>query len=114
MKVELNLMGLAEIQELLGAELPEIVGGIAQSMRMAIEEVELAMRSGDLERTAGAAHACRNDALIVGAKQLLSALAELEEAARGGQAEIARQSLAAVREAWPETLDALERAATEI
>jgi HPt (histidine-containing phosphotransfer) domain-containing protein len=110
-EVELELRRLAQIQEVLGADLPEIVGGMVDSMSTAIAQVEDAMAGDELDRAAKAAHACRNDALMIGARRLLVALTELENAARGGQERLAREQLAEVREAWPGTRDALVRAA---
>jgi len=111
-KIELELGRLAQIQEVMGTGLPEIVGGMLESMRAAIEQVELAMSSGHLDRAAKAAHACRNDALMVGARQLLAALTELETAARSELVQEARSALDALRQAWPATRDELERVAT--
>jgi hypothetical protein len=110
-KVELELERLAQIQEVIGAKLPEIVGGMVESMTAAIDQVEEAMQAGALDRAAKAAHACRNDALMIGAKQLLSALTSLENAARDGDDELARGQLVALREAWPGTRDELKRVA---
>jgi HPt (histidine-containing phosphotransfer) domain-containing protein len=113
LKVELELERLAQIQEVMGTGLPELVGGMLDSMRAAIEQVELAMSSGRLDQAAKAAHACRNDALMVGARQLLVALTELETAARSELEQDARSALEALRQAWPATRDALERVAWE-
>jgi hypothetical protein len=110
-KVELELERLAQIQEVMGAKLPQIVDGMVASMTTAIEQVEEAMRTGALDCAAKAAHACRNDALMIGAKQLLIALTGLETAARDGQEALARQQLIALREAWPETRAELIRVA---
>ena len=76
MKIELELGRLAQIQEVMGTAVPELVGGMLESMRAAIEQVELAMSAGRLDHAAKASHACRNDALMVGARQLLVALTE--------------------------------------
>jgi hypothetical protein len=110
-KVELQLGRLAQIQEVMGTALPTIVGGMVQSMTAAIAQVEEAMQEGALDRAAKAAHACRNDALMIGAKQLLAALTELEIAARDGREDLARGQLVALREAWPDTRDELVRVA---
>jgi HPt (histidine-containing phosphotransfer) domain-containing protein len=110
-KVELELERLAQIQEVMGAKLPEIVGGMVATMTTEIDQLEEAMQAGALDRAAKAAHACRNDALMIGARQLLSALTALETAAREGQEELARQQLVALREAWPATRTELMRVA---
>jgi HPt (histidine-containing phosphotransfer) domain-containing protein len=108
MDVQLDLSGLAEIQHLVGAEMPELVAGIARTMCASVDQLEAALRAGDVERAAGAAHSCRNDALIIGATQLLAALGALEDSARSGQLEAARDALGALQAAWPATLAALE------
>jgi HPt (histidine-containing phosphotransfer) domain-containing protein len=110
-KVELELGRLAQIQEVMGAGLAEIVGGIVESMTAVIAEVEEAMQAGALDRAAKAAHACRNDALMIGAKQLLGALTELENAARDGREDAARRQLEVLRESWPDTREELTRIA---
>jgi hypothetical protein len=110
-RVELELERLVQIQEVMGTRVPEIVGGMLESMSAAIAQVEEAMRAGALERAAKAAHACRNDALMIGAKELLSALTGLETAARDGQEDLAHMHLTVLREAWPRTRDELIRLA---
>jgi HPt (histidine-containing phosphotransfer) domain-containing protein len=111
--VELELERLAQIQEVMGARLPEILGGIIRTLTAAIEQLEDAIGSGELERAAKAAHAARNDALMIGAKQLLEALTDVETSAREGRAEDASHALSRVRDAWPRTRDELLRAAAE-
>jgi len=111
--VELELQRVAELQSVIGATLPEILAGMVISMSTAIDQVEEAMRAGELDRVAKAAHACRNDAMMVGAKQLLAALTEIENAARSGELSLAQRALIAMRETWPETRDELERAAAD-
>ena len=51
-KVELELQRLAQIQEVMEAKLPEIVGGMLESLDTAISQLEEAIRSEDLERAA--------------------------------------------------------------
>jgi hypothetical protein len=112
--VELELERLAQIQEIMGARLPEILGGIVRSLTGAIEQVGDAMRSGELERATEAAHAAGNDALmIIGTRQLLLSLTEVESCAHEGRAEDASHALADVRDAWPPTRDELQRVASE-
>jgi HPt (histidine-containing phosphotransfer) domain-containing protein len=110
-RVELELERLVQIQEVMGTRVPEIVGGMLQSMTAAIAQVEEAMQAGALDRAAKAAHACRNDALMIGAKELLAALTGLETATREGQEDLAHKHLTALREAWPRTRVELTRLA---
>src|ERR1700730_14357956 len=111
MKVQLDLKRLAEVQDLMGAELPEIVGSLAESMRANVERLEESMAAEDLDGAARAAHACRNDALMVGAQELLEALTELETAARAGELRAASEALERTRSVWPATLEQLQRVA---
>ena len=66
----------------MGAEAPAIVSSMLDNMTAAIDEVEHAVGDGDLDRATSAAHRCRNDALMLGARQLLAALTDLEAATR--------------------------------
>jgi HPt (histidine-containing phosphotransfer) domain-containing protein len=111
MKVQLDLKRLTEVQDLMGAELPEIVGSLTESMRASIERLEESMAAEDLDGAARAAHACRNDALMVGARQILEALTDLEAAARAGQLRAAGEALERTQSVWPATLEQLQRAA---
>jgi hypothetical protein len=111
MKVELSLERLEQMQEVLGSDLQEIVTGVLASLCDAIEETERRMAEADLQAASKAAHAARNDALLVGAKDLLAALTALEEAARGGRAAFARAALATLHEVWPSTRAELTRVA---
>ena len=110
-KVELELQRLAQLEEVMGAKLPEIIGGIVQSLTTAISQLEAAMRAGELDGAAKAAHAARNDALMIGAKQLLVSLTQIETCARDGHADPAEHALIGLRDAWPGTRDELQRVA---
>ena len=109
-RVELELDRVAQLQVVMGATVPEILTGMLSSMSTAIDHVGEAMQAGELDRVAKAAHACRNDAMMIGAKQLLVALTDLENAARGGEPASAAKALVTVNEAWLPTRDELERA----
>ena len=111
MTIQLDRRRIAELESLIGAEIGGVLQFLIQSMSTAVEQAERTLADGQLERTASAAHRCRNDALMVGAAELQSALSELELAARRGQLEPARVAMGQVRELWPATLSELERAA---
>jgi HPt (histidine-containing phosphotransfer) domain-containing protein len=113
MTLELDLTRLARIREVLGVELSELIGGMLDTMHVAIDQAELAMSTGDLEGAAKAAHACRNDALMLGAKELLAALESLEQAARSGNRAGADQALVSLRTIWPLTRDELMKIASD-
>jgi hypothetical protein len=107
----LDLDRLAEIGRLLGTEAQEIIAGLAEGLRTGIERIDQALAEGNLPDTVQAAHQCRNDALMVGAGALLSALSDLEVAARSGRLADARQALPGVLHVWPMTRAELDRAA---
>ncbi len=79
---ELDLKRLAELQELLGTELPDIVATLVEELTTAFEAIDAGLAGDDLGATAMAAHAARNSALMIDAQPLLAHLAELESAAR--------------------------------
>jgi HPt (histidine-containing phosphotransfer) domain-containing protein len=103
----IDLGRIGELEEAMGADAAAIVSSMLQNMTAAIDELELAMAAGDLDRATQAAHRCRNDALMLGARQLLTALTELEVATRGADESGASDALARVRLAWPPTRDEL-------
>jgi HPt (histidine-containing phosphotransfer) domain-containing protein len=107
----LDLKRIAELGSLIGSDLEGLLGSLAQSMASSIEALERALTAGDLAQATQAAHSCRNDALIVGARAILVALSEVEAATRDMRLEPARAAFARVQEAWPSTRAELERAA---
>jgi HPt (histidine-containing phosphotransfer) domain-containing protein len=111
--MDLDLERLAQIQDVMGIELPELIDGMLASMDAAIEDAERAAAAGELDRSAKAAHSCRNDALMLGAKQLLAALSELEQAARDGDHVQTGTALRALRDVWPATREELVRIASD-
>jgi hypothetical protein len=111
MKVELHLERLEQIQEVLGADVAEIVTGMLATLSEAIRDAERGMAEADLDATAKAAHAARNDAVLVGAHDLLAALTDLEQAAGRGEASTAEAALETLRRVWPSTREELARVA---
>jgi HPt (histidine-containing phosphotransfer) domain-containing protein len=106
----LDLKRIAELGSLIGSDLEGLLGSLALSMADSIEALERALAAGDLGQATQAAHSCRNDALIVGARQVLAALSEVEAASRALRLEEARAAFERVRAAWPATRAELERA----
>jgi len=105
-----DLRRLGEVQHLMGADASQILEGLLDSMRGAIDRIERALAGDDLPEAASAAHVCRNDGLIVGASELLAVLQTVEQAARRGELATAQMALATLREVWGGTREALERA----
>jgi len=103
----IDLGRIGELEDVMGADAVAIVSSMLENMTAAIDELEAAMAAGDPARAAQAAHRCRNDALMLGARQLLDALTELEAATRDADESGAGAALARVRQVWPPTRDEL-------
>jgi HPt (histidine-containing phosphotransfer) domain-containing protein len=91
------------LQEVMGSDAASIVAPMLAGMTEAIEAIEGGVAAGDLDRVTRAAHAARNDALMLGARPLLEALTELEAASREYDEARAGAALDRVREVWPPT-----------
>jgi hypothetical protein len=111
MEAELDLRRLAELEELLGTELPQIVGTLVSELTTAFEEIAAGLRSPDLEAVAAAAHAARNSALMIDAQPLLKRLSELEASARAGDLSGAKAAHAQLQQIWPRVRHKLTQAA---
>ncbi len=109
--MSLDLSRLSQLETILGESAAEIAAGLRDSMAATIARIESGVGAGELADAARAAHSCRNDALMVGATQLLRVLDTLEQACRDGLPDAARAGLASLREIWPATLEQLESAA---
>ena len=107
MTVELDLTRLDQVVDVLGTTVPDIVAGILSSLTETIATLNSQLDDDQLELAARSAHTCRNDALLVGARALLAALNEIEQAARGGRLDAARSAQLALNEVWPDTRAAL-------
>jgi HPt (histidine-containing phosphotransfer) domain-containing protein len=103
----IDLEQVIRLEGVLGPDVATIVAPMLTGMIEAIGEVEAAMATGDLDRVTRAAHRCRNDAMVLGAHQLLRALTDLEAAARGYDETRATAALEHMREVWPPTRDEL-------
>jgi hypothetical protein len=110
MTTYVDLARIAELQDVLGAEVATIVASMLRTMTAAIEEVEAAFAGGELDRVTQAAHLCRNDALMLGAKPLLDALTALESASRDDDESRAREALDGLKAVWPATREQLAQA----
>ena len=98
-----DLSRIYELKDLMGSEVGPIVASMLATMTGAIEEVETALAASDLDRATRAAHAARNDALMLGAVPLQQALSDLEAATRLLDEARARAALAQLRKIWPAT-----------
>jgi HPt (histidine-containing phosphotransfer) domain-containing protein len=109
--VPLDRKRITELGQVIGPDLGRVLDSLCQSISSAIDDAADALAAGDPAAAAYAAHRCRNDALMVGARQLQDALGELETASRRRELEPAREAIERVREIWPTTRDELTQAA---
>jgi HPt (histidine-containing phosphotransfer) domain-containing protein len=98
-----DLSRINELKDVMGSEVGPIVASMLATMTGAIEDVEAALAASELDRATRAAHAARNDALMLGAGPLQRALTDLEAATRRFDAAGAQAALERVREIWPPT-----------
>jgi hypothetical protein len=110
---DLDLARLAELQELLGQQLAEIVGTLVRELNVALAATSAGLDTGDLPAVALAAHAARNSALMIDAQPLLGALGELEACARDDDLVNARLAHQPLLELWPKLRRRLELAAAD-
>jgi hypothetical protein len=90
-------------------ELREIVDGVVASVADVRREIDAGMTVGDLAAVAQAAHRGRNEALLVGARELDAAFAAIEAAARHGRSADVHAGVATVADLWPPTSSAIGR-----
>jgi HPt (histidine-containing phosphotransfer) domain-containing protein len=102
-----DLEQILRLQGVMGSSAEAIVKTTLTGMTEAIEEIESAAAAGDLDRVTRAAHRCRNDALVLGARPLLKALTELEAAGREYDEARVTEALTHLSEVWPPTRDEL-------
>lgn len=100
---------IAQLEQVLGSQAPEMVASMLSSLTRAIERVEATVDAGEFAAAVQAAHAARNDALMLGAQALQATLSELELAARDEDRGRTRDALERVRAVWPPTREALAR-----
>ena len=102
---------IAQLHAVIGAEADAMVASMLASLGRAIERLEVTVAAGELDPAIQAAHAARNDALMLGAGPLQSALTEFEAAARTADEPAARAALERVKAVWPPTRSELIAAA---
>jgi ATP-dependent protease HslVU (ClpYQ) ATPase subunit len=110
---ELDLSRLEELHDLLQADLSELVTQLTARLCDALNRIDCAFAVDDLRAVADAAHAARNEALMVGARRLLKALDAVEFNARDRHSQAAREAMAGVHVIWPDVRAALQSVAAE-
>ena len=108
MNSDLDLARLAELQDLLGTQLSEIVATLLNELSRALRDIDAALAGRDLNAAALAAHAARNSALMIDAQPVLGYLEELETSAREGDAAAASGANERLRASWPALRERLE------
>jgi HPt (histidine-containing phosphotransfer) domain-containing protein len=111
---ELDLERLAELQRLLGTDLPEIIATLVRELSTSLAATTQALETGDLDGAALAVHAARNSALMIDAQPLLDRLGELETCARAGDLAGSIAAHERLLQAWPSLQRRLELAATGV
>lgn len=114
MDCELDLERLAELQRLLGTDLPEIIATLVRELTGSLAATAQALGTGDLSGAALAVHAARNSALMIDAQPLLDRLGELETCARDGDLAGSIAAHERLLEVWPSLRRRLELAATGV
>jgi hypothetical protein len=107
---ELDLRRLAELQELLGADLREIVTTLVTELNNEFGAIDAGLAGDDLGAVAMAAHAARNSALMIDAHPVLAGLRELESGALAGDMLAALAANERLHDAWPRLRTRLELA----
>jgi HPt (histidine-containing phosphotransfer) domain-containing protein len=102
---------IAQLEQVLGSESGAMVASMLTTLTGAIERLEMALADGELDAAIQAAHAARNDALMLGAGRLQTALSDLEGAARDADEPRTQNALQCVRQVWRPTRDELASAA---
>jgi hypothetical protein len=110
---ELDLSRLAELEELLGSDLPQIVDTLIDELDSALAGVAAALAGADLPAAALAAHAARNSGLMIDARPLLDALGALESGARAQDPGAAHAAARRLQETWPRLRRELQRAVAD-
>jgi HPt (histidine-containing phosphotransfer) domain-containing protein len=108
--VQLDAERLRDLRIFSGSELLEIGREAVRVIAEQLDSLDAALSSQDLDSVREAAHRARNEALAMGARDLADALGSVELAARARHHEDARDAVAATRELWPSTCEAIVRA----
>jgi hypothetical protein len=107
--VALDTERLAQLRVFSDAELRQITADVIEAVTAQLQGLHEALASRDLRTAADAAHRGRNEALLVGARELCEAFSSLEQAARGGDSSQAEKAAQAAGELWPATRKAIAR-----
>jgi hypothetical protein len=107
--VALDADRLAQLRVFTDSEVRQIMSDVIDAVTAQLERLSAAVPSGDLKGAAEAAHRGRNEALLIGARELCDALTSLERAARAGDHAAMRGAADLAHELWPATEAAIKR-----
>jgi HPt (histidine-containing phosphotransfer) domain-containing protein len=108
--VQLDAGRLRDLQVFTEDERRDIGRGAIGALVDQLEGLERALADENLGLVAELAHRARNEALVVGARELGQALESVEDAARAGRRPLAAEAIATARALWPSTREAIARA----
>lgn len=108
--VQLDAGRLRDLRIFSENELREIGRRATSTIAAQLEAVDQALARQDLAAAGEAAHRARNEALLMGARELAEALGSIEEAVRSERSSQAREAAGQARALWPPTREAIERA----
>jgi HPt (histidine-containing phosphotransfer) domain-containing protein len=90
-----------------GLEAADVLVQLANEVKAELGNLDKALAAADPAGVAGAAHSIRGSAQMVGAARLADTAAEVEDAAKLDQGELAR-AVESLREAWEQTRQGIE------
>jgi hypothetical protein len=113
-EIELDRARLEALALFNQTELREITVGVIRGASDALVAIAAGIETGDLAAVAQAAHRGRNEALVVGARDLDRAFGSIEVAARVGQLHDLLEAAKTIQAVWSRTRVALERMPSDV
>lgn len=106
-EVALDAERLAQLRVFEKREQREIAGGAVEAIAQQLERIDAALADDHDSSAAAAAHAARNEALLMGALELCDAFERLEHAARRGDRASVVAAVGDAHATWPPTREAI-------
>jgi HPt (histidine-containing phosphotransfer) domain-containing protein len=108
--VQLDAERLRDLQVFNQKELEDIGRRAIDAISQQLDELDRAVGGQDLAAAGEAAHRARNEALLLGARELAEAFQSVEDATRADLGSGAAEAAVAARALWPPTREAIARA----
>jgi HPt (histidine-containing phosphotransfer) domain-containing protein len=108
--VQLDAGRLRDLQIFSSSELEEIGRRAIDAISRELDALDRALGDEEFRAAGEAAHRARNEALLVGARELAESFQSVEDAARASQAAAAGQAAATARSLWPPAREAIAQA----